>query len=168
MNKNENLNNNKHKDKETILVERLAARGWHIAFAESCTGGLAAARLINVPSASSVIDESIVTYSNEAKIKYLHVSPESIRQHGVVSEKVAGEMAEGIARAAESEAGVGISGIAGPTGAVPGKPVGTVCFGFYIHGTVKTAVKYFGDIGRNEVRRASVEFVFDTLLAMIG
>ena len=90
----------KEMSKEEKLVAVLMKKGYHIAFAESCTGGMAAARLINVASASSVINESIVTYANEAKIKYLHVEPELIEAHGVVSEEVAGAMAKGMAVAA--------------------------------------------------------------------
>lgn len=151
--------------KEEKLVKILMKRGYHIAFAESCTGGLAAARLINVASASAVINESVVTYANEAKMKYLNVPEELIAKHGVVSEAVAGAMAKGIADTAKCEAGIGISGIAGPSGATKDKPVGMVCFGFYINGKVWTRTKQFGNIGRNAVRRAAVEFVYDELLS---
>ena len=154
----------KEMSKEEKLVAVLMKKGYHIAFAESCTGGMAAARLINVASASSVINESIVTYANEAKIKYLHVEAELIEAHGVVSEEVAGAMAKGMAAAAGSEVGVGISGIAGPSGATPGKPVGMVCFGFSVNGNVWTRTKQFGELGRNNVRQAAVEFVYDELL----
>lgn len=153
--------------KEEKLVALLMKKGYHIAFAESCTGGMAAAKLINVASASSVINESIVTYANEAKIKYLGVSPELIDVHGVVSEEVAEAMAKGMAKAAESEVGVGISGIAGPSGATPGKPIGMVCFGFFVNGKVWTRTKQFGELGRNRVRQAAVDFVYDELLAAL-
>ena len=88
-----------------------------------------------------------------------------IRDYGVVSEEVASAMARGIAREMNCETGVGISGIAGPGGATPGKPVGMVCFGFVIGDETWSRTRYFGNIGRNEVRRASVEFVYDELLA---
>ena len=152
--------------KEEILVNRLKQRGWHIAFAESCTGGLCAARLINVPSASYVINESIVTYANAAKVKYLNVPEELIEKYGVVSEPVASAMAAGMARAAKAEISAATSGIAGPSGGSEEKPVGMVCFGFYISGELFTETRQFGDIGRNEVRKASVDFVFDTLLKL--
>ena len=152
--------------KEEILVKRLIERSGRIAFAESCTGGLAAARLINVPSASYVINESFITYSNEAKIKYLHVRPRTIDTYGVVSEEVAGEMALGAARAADCEIGVGISGIAGPSGGTEAKPVGMVCIGFCVNGAVSTQTRQFGAAGRNEVRRMAVEFVYDRLLEL--
>ncbi|MBR3149567.1 MAG: nicotinamide-nucleotide amidohydrolase family protein, partial [Eubacterium sp.] len=109
-------------------------------------------------------DVSFTTYADEAKIKYLGVNPDTIKNHGVVSEEVAREMALGVAKAADSEVGVGVTGIAGPTGGTATKPVGMVCFGFCINGEVVTCTKQFGDIGRNNVRKASVEFVFQTLI----
>ena len=153
--------------KEARLAELLSAREWHITFAESCTGGKAAARLVDVPNASAVFDVSFVTYANEAKVQFLGVSPASIAAHGVVSEAVAAEMAAGAAKAAGAQVGVGISGIAGPGGGTPEKPVGTVCFGFYMDGTCFTATQHFGAIGRNAVREASVEYVYDTLLRQL-
>ena len=144
-------------------VCRLIKKGWHIAFAESCTGGLAAAALVDVPDASRVLNESIVTYADQAKVKYLRVKPETIRKYGVVSEAVAGQMAAGIVCAAAAQVGVGISGIAGPSGGTEEKPVGTVCFGFCIDGSLTTRTMQFGDIGRNAVRQKSVEYVYRTL-----
>lgn len=146
-----------------FIVDTLALRGWTISFAESCTAGLAAARLVDVPSASSVFNASFVTYSNEAKVRYLGVSEDSIREKGVVSEEVAIQMAQGAARANDARVGVGITGIAGPSGGTPAKPVGMVCFGFYIDGRTFTATKQFGDIGRDAVRSASVEYVYSFL-----
>ena len=106
------------------VVKILKEHGWHITFAESCTGGLACAELVGVPDASWVLDASFVTYANEAKINYLGVPESLIRDHGVVSEQVAGEMARGAALANSAEVGVGISGIAGPSGGSAEKPVG--------------------------------------------
>lgn len=153
--------------KEERLVHHLTKLGMHIAFAESCTGGLAASRLINVASASNVINGSVVTYSNETKMHFLHVPEDMLNKHGAVSEKVGAAMAEGTARKFQSEIGVGISGIAGPGGAVPGKPVGMVCFGFTVSGHTWSCTRYFGDIGRNNVRYAAVEFVYDELLRYV-
>lgn len=153
---------------ERKVVSILKEKGWHIAFAESCTGGLAVARLVGVPDASWVLDASVVTYANEAKIAYLGVSPETIKTYGVVSEQVASEMAMGVAKNNHAEVGVGISGIAGPGGGTDTKPVGMVCFGFYINGEVRTYTKYFGNIGRNNVRETSVDFVYETLLDLLS
>ncbi len=152
---------------EEQVVRLLIAKKQTIAFAESCTGGLAAARLVNVPDASRVLNVSFVTYANEAKIRYLGVSPQSIEDCGVVSETVAGQMAQGVAKQASADVGVGISGIAGPSGGTAEKPVGTVCFGFYVAGKTVTHTRRFGAVGRNEVRRASVEFVYKTLLSLL-
>lgn len=144
-------------------VRLLAARGWHISFAESCTGGLAAAALVGVPDASAVFDASAVTYANAAKMRLLQVREETIAACGVVSEAVAGEMACGAARLGGAEVGVGISGIAGPSGGSAEKPVGTVCFGFYLNGRLITETQHFGDRGRNTVRRLAVEHVYACL-----
>lgn len=145
------------------VVNQLIQKNYHISFAESCTGGMACAALVSVADASKVLDVSFVTYANEAKIQYLGVAEETIQQFGVVSEEVARQMAMGVAREAGSEVGVGITGVAGPGGGTKQKPVGMVCFGFYIDGQTVTYTKQFGEIGRNEVRRKSVEFVYEIL-----
>lgn len=145
------------------VVSKLIQKNYHISFAESCTGGMACAALVSVADASKVLDVSFVTYANEAKMQYLGVAEEAIQQFGVVSEEVARQMAAGVAREAGSEVGVGITGVAGPGGGTKEKPVGMVCFGFYIDGQMRTYTKQFGEIGRNEVRRKSVEFVYEIL-----
>lgn len=153
---------------QTSVVNKLIEKGYHISFAESCTGGLAAATLVSVADASRVLDVSFVTYANDAKVKYLGVSEDTIEEFGVVSEEVARQMAAGVAKEAGSEIGVGITGIAGPDGGTLEKPVGMVCFGFSINGTVHTFTQQFGDIGRNEVRQKSVGFVYATLLEFLS
>lgn len=152
---------------EEQVVDKLIEKGYHISFAESCTGGLCCGNLVNVTNASRVLDVSFVTYANEAKINFIGVSADTILTHGVVSEEVAYEMAKGVAEAAKSEIGVGITGVAGPGGGTAKKPVGMVCFGFYINGDVTTYTKQFGEIGRNQVRKSSVEFVFQKLLELL-
>lgn len=152
---------------EYKVVERLIEKKYKISFAESCTGGLAAATLVGVPDASKVLDVSFITYANEAKMQYLGVSPAIIEEKGVVSEEVARQMAQGVAKAAHSHVGVGITGIAGPSGGTREKPVGMVCFGFYIEGVVTTYTRQFGNLGRNQVRQASVQFVYETLLELL-
>lgn len=152
---------------EEQLVDKLIEKNFHISFAESCTGGLCCGILVNVTNASKVLDMSFVTYANEAKIKLLGVSADTILSNGVVSEEVAFEMAQGVSRLAESEVGVGVTGVAGPGGGTDKKPVGMVCFGFCINGKTVTYTKYFGEIGRNQVRKSSVEFVYQTLLELL-
>lgn len=157
------------------VVNALIKHGLHISFAESCTGGLAAAHIVDVPNASYVLDASFVTYANQAKVKFVNVAEESIAEHGVVSECVALSMAKGAAAAANAEIGVGISGIAGPSGGSPEKPVGTVCFGFYFGGKAECGIPkfeisktmHFGAAGRQAVRNASVNFVFETLAELL-
>lgn len=145
------------------VVHQLMEKGYHISFAESCTGGLAAAALVSVADASKVLDASFITYANNAKTKYLGVKEDTIAAYGVVSEEVARQMSEGVAGETGAEVGIGITGVAGPGGGTKEKPVGMVCFGFFVDGTVYTETLQFGDIGRNEVRRKSVEYVYEKL-----
>ena len=145
------------------VVEKLIEKGWTVSFAESCTGGMACARLVDVANASKVLNASFVTYANEAKQGLLGVSTETLNTYGAVSEETAKEMAQGVARANKAQVGVGISGIAGPGGGTEEKPVGTVCFGFFIDGKTFTQRKQFGDLGRQTVRKSAVDFVFETL-----
>ncbi|MGN1083747.1 MAG: CinA family protein [Lachnospiraceae bacterium] len=162
----------KKEEKTETIEERVVAllqkKGFRISFAESCTGGMCCARLVSVPNASAVFDAGVVTYANEAKVNYLAVKPETIETYGVVSEPVAKEMAEGVAKAQNAQVGVGISGIAGPTGGSEEKPVGTVCFGFFVDGAVTAVTKQFGNLGRNRVREAAADFVFETLCRLLG
>ena len=150
-----------------ILVNKLIDKNYKIATAESCTGGLLAAKIVDVANASKVLDMSFVTYSNESKIELLGVSENLIKEFGVVSEEVALKMAYGVSKKANSEVGVGISGIAGPTGATSTKPIGMVCFGFYVNGRSYSVTKYFGEIGRNNVRNCSVIFALDFLNSIL-
>jgi nicotinamide-nucleotide amidase len=105
----------------------LRSRGWKIALAESCTGGLATSRLTDVAGSSDYVERGVVAYSNEAKVELLGVDPALIAAEGAVSEPVAEAMARGIRERARVEVGVGITGIAGPGGGSDQKPVGTVC-----------------------------------------
>ena len=116
--------------KQEILVKILIEKGFTISFAESCTGGKMAGAVVDVSDASKVLNASFVTYSNEAKMKYLNVRSDTLETFGAVSEQTAKEMAEGVAKANDAEVGVGITGIAGPGGGTAEKPVGTVCFGY--------------------------------------
>lgn len=152
---------------EEQLVTKLIEKNWHIACAESCTGGLVASRIVNVANASKVLDVSFVTYANEAKIHYLGVAPATILNHGVVSEEVVSEMAAGVAKEAGAQVGIAVSGIAGPGGGTETKPVGMVCFGFYVNGTITTKTCQFGSPGRNEVRTLSTNYALQTALELI-
>ncbi len=150
-------------DLTASVVEKLQHKQWHITFAESCTAGLAAARLGDIAGISTVFDESFVTYANEAKIQLLGVSPADIDAFGVVSEAVALQMAVGASARTKAAVAVGISGIAGPDGGSEAKPVGTVCFGFVIGEKRFSITKHFGNLGRQAVREAAVDTVYETL-----
>ena len=111
---------------EQVVGDLLAAKGLRVAAAESCTGGLITSRLTDVPGSSRYVDQSVITYSNEAKTELLGVPPDVLKVHGAVSEPVALAMADGIRVRARADVGVGVTGIAGPTGGTAEKPVGMV------------------------------------------
>jgi nicotinamide-nucleotide amidase len=111
---------------EADIIGQLTRRNQTLAVAESCTGGYIAHLLTNIPGASAVFLAGLVTYSNGAKEKFLGVSAATLARHGAVSEAVAREMAEGARRANQSDYAIAVTGIAGPTGGTPDKPVGTV------------------------------------------
>lgn len=137
-----------------LVVGRLAARGEKVALAESCTGGLVASMLTAVPGASAVLDLGVVAYANQVKERLVGVPAALLQAHGAVSEPVARAMAEGARAAAGATWGVGITGIAGPTGGSPEKPVGTVHLALAgPGGTAAVARLYRGD--RDRVRRAA-------------
>jgi nicotinamide-nucleotide amidase len=111
---------------EEVVGDLLLERGWRIAVAESCTGGLLAKRLTDTPGSSRYVERGFVVYSNQSKLDLLGVDPETLRAHGAVSAPVAEQMAIGAARRAGVEVGAGITGIAGPEGGTAEKPVGLV------------------------------------------
>jgi nicotinamide-nucleotide amidase len=111
---------------ETVVVRLLTAQKKTLALAESCTGGNIAHRVTNVPGASAVFLGSVVSYANDVKEKFLGVRPETLQEHGAVSEMVAREMVEGARKKFGSDFAIAVTGIAGPAGGTPEKPVGTV------------------------------------------
>jgi nicotinamide-nucleotide amidase len=128
-----------------------------VATAESCTGGLVAATISEIPGSSAVLDRGFVTYSNEAKQQMLGVTRATIDMYGAVSHECADEMAKGALAHASVDLAVSITGIAGPTGAVPGKPIGLVFFcAASRSGRVIAHDRKYGDIGRVKVREQSV------------
>ncbi len=137
-----------------LVVARLAARGERVALAESCTGGLLAELVTRVPGASSVIDLGVVAYANAMKERVVGVPPALLAAHGAVSGPVARALAEGVRAAAGATWGIGITGIAGPTGGTPEKPVGTVHLALAgPAGTTHVERLYRGD--RDRVRKTA-------------
>jgi nicotinamide-nucleotide amidase len=131
---------------EEVVGEALAARGLRLACAESCTGGLVTSRLTDVSGSSRYVGASIVAYANEAKTSLLGVPAEVIEAHGAVSEPVARAMAEGIRARTGADLGLGVTGIAGPSGGTPEKPVGTVAIALASSdGTAARTFRFFGD-----------------------
>ena len=149
------------------LVAKLIDNGLTISAAESCTGGMFISSLINVPGASKVIEASFVTYSENAKMKIVDVSGDTLEKFGVVSENVALEMALGASSKAGSDIGIGITGYAGPAADENDTSAGTVCFGFVFNDKTLTSTKHFGDIGRNAVRELSCIYAADTVSRLI-
>jgi nicotinamide-nucleotide amidase len=139
------------------LVRLCIERKLTIATAESCTGGLVAGAITEVPGSSAVLDRGFVTYSNDAKQQMLGVPAEVLRDYGAVSRQTAEAMAQGALARAKTDLAVSITGIAGPGGGTPEKPVGLVHFAAATRdGTTMHAGKKFGDIGRSDVRHKSV------------
>jgi nicotinamide-nucleotide amidase len=139
------------------LLDLCRAKGFKIATAESCTGGLVAALLTEIAGSSDVVDRGLVTYSNDAKRELLGVAAETLAAHGAVSEATAREMAAGALRASHANLAVSITGVAGPGGGSAEKPVGLVHFACSGPGDRLVAVeRRYGDIGRSAVRLASV------------
>jgi len=146
------------------LAAELKVRGRRLATAESCTGGWIAKLCTDLAGSSEWFERGLVTYSNEAKRELLGVCAADLHRFGAVSEQVAAAMAEGAVARSQADLAVSVSGIAGPGGGSPDKPVGTVCFGWAIADrAVETEIRLFtGD--RDAVRRASVACAFEGLM----
>ncbi len=150
-----------------LLASALLAKGWQLAVAESCTGGMIAAACTDLAGSSAWFERGFVTYSNAAKTEMLGVPESLIVLHGAVSEPVAAAMAQGALQRSKAHIAASVTGIAGPSGATAGKPVGMVCFGFATAAGVTTATMHFaGD--RAAVRRQAVAYSLAQLHAMTG
>lgn len=145
---------------------KLAALGWTVTVAESCTGGGVGFVLTSVAGSSCWFEEGFITYANAVKQRRLQVPNDLLENEGAVSESVVKAMASGAVAASGADCALAISGIAGPGGAVPGKPVGTVWFGWSVDGRVDAAVQHFeGD--RSAVRRQAIHYGLHELLARL-
>jgi nicotinamide-nucleotide amidase len=149
------------------VLDACRARGWTVATAESCTGGLVAGALTEIAGSSAVVDRGFVTYSNEAKAEMLGVPEATLAEYGAVSRPVAEAMAKGAISRSSVDLVVAITGVAGPGGGSPEKPVGLVHFAAAARdGRLIHREKRYGDVGRSEIRRASVIEALNMLLAL--
>jgi len=146
----------------------LKARGLMLATAESCTGGWVSEAVTMVPGSSEWFERGFVTYTYVSKREMLGVKEATLDKHGAVSEAVVREMVEGALARSHAQVAVAVSGVAGPTGGTPGKPVGTVCFAWGRKGgrLRSETQRYAGD--REAVRKQSVEHALKGLLAVLG
>ena len=151
---------------EAVVGRLLADRGWTIGLAESCTGGLTTSRLTDVPGSSAYVEAACICYSNTSKVEWLGVPQSVIDAHGAVSEPVARAMAEGIRARARTTVGIGITGIAGPGGGTPEKPVGTVAIA--VLAGEQARVQTFQFLGaREHVKLQSAQTALNMLRLMI-
>ena len=152
---------------EAVVGDLLVERGLRIGVAESCTGGLIASRLTDISGSSRYVDQAVVVYSNEAKTELLGVPPDLLREHGAVSEPAALAMAQGIKARARAGIGVGVTGIAGPTGGTQEKPVGTVVVSAVTDAESRVRTfRFFGE--REQVKFQASQAALDMVRRMLG
>lgn len=150
------------------IVDKAGAEGVMLAAAESCTGGMVAAAITDVPGASAVLDRGFITYSNEAKQEMLAVAPALIARYGAVSGPVARAMAAGALAHSRADIAVSITGVAGPSGGTSLKPVGLVWFGLAVRGApVRTERRVFADSDRSLVRQRATETALGLVLSKL-
>lgn len=152
---------------EENLVRILFERALKITTAESCTGGMIASTLVNVAGVSDVFEAGYVTYSEEAKMRILGVSRETIEKYTVYSEEVAREMAQGAANAAGADVAVSVTGIAGPDGGTPDFPVGLCYIGCYYNGET-TVTRHIFEGDRQQVRKSAVDAAMELAIKTLG
>lgn len=150
-----------------VVAGKLMEKGVTISSAESCTGGMFAARMTDIPGISEVFDRGIVTYSNQAKMQELGVSSETLEKYGAVSEETAREMAEGLSHVSGSDMCISVTGIAGPGGAVPGKPVGTVFIGAHYQGKTHCIKLQIRNVNRKYIRNYAVLHMLDLINKLV-
>ena len=149
------------------LADRLLQKRWMLATAESCTGGLIAGACTDLAGSSAWFERGFVTYSNDAKTELLGVDAALIAAHGAVSEEVARAMAAGTISRSKAQVAVAVTGVAGPTGGSPEKPVGTVWFGWSVAGQLRTEHRRF-DGDRAAVRAATVQHALAMLVRLVA
>jgi PncC family amidohydrolase len=152
-----------HQPLEAALGDLLRQRGLKLATAESCTGGLVGHRVTNIPGSSDYYLGGIVAYANDAKLRLLGVRPETLQAHGAVSQETVLEMARGVRRVLGADIGVSVSGVAGPGGEMPGKPVGLVWLGLSTP-RGEWAVQCLFHGGRVEIKESSAEKALELIV----
>lgn len=156
-------------DKAASIVAIFAARGLTVATAESCTGGLIIGALTEISGSSAVVDRGFITYSNQAKIDLLGVQAETLERHGAVARQTAVEMVEGALNRSACDAAVAVTGIAGPGGGSAEKPVGLVHLAAKSrNGALLHREMHYGNVGRSEVRLATVRTALEMLMEAAG
>ncbi|HEY8162454.1 MAG TPA: CinA family protein [Methylocystis sp.] len=162
------MENTKNVRAITVIV-KAKERGWRVSTAESCTGGLVSAALTGIPGASEVFDRGFVTYSNAAKTEMLGVPEALLAAHGAVSAETARAMAEGALVHSQADVAVAITGVAGPGGGSPQKPVGLVHFACAKRGgDVALLERRFGPLSRDEIRSAAVDQALDLMIESLS
>ncbi|WP_096667725.1 CinA family protein [Polaromonas sp. AET17H-212] len=150
-----------------LLADVLLQKGWLLATAESCTGGMISAACTDLAGSSNWFERGFVTYSNEAKTEMLGVAAALLTAHGAVSEEVARAMVQGAIQHSRARVAVAVTGVAGPTGGSRAKPVGTVWFGFMVDGQVSSERQHF-DGDRAAVRSATVHHALQRLVQLLA
>jgi nicotinamide-nucleotide amidase len=164
------LNTSSNNDLHAItqeLVRVLIKNNWHLSTAESCTGGMVAASITELAGSSDWFERGYVTYSNQSKSEDIDVSQNLIEQHGAVSDQVARAMALGAKQNSGSDLSLSITGIAGPTGGSPEKPIGTVCFAWALaNDQIVSETKHF-EGNRQQIRQQACDFSLRKLLDLL-
>jgi nicotinamide-nucleotide amidase len=149
------------------LARMLIKNHWHLSTAESCTGGMVAASITELAGSSEWFERGYVTYSNQSKSEDIDVSQNLIEQHGAVSDQVARAMALGAKQNSGSDLSLSITGIAGPTGGSPEKPIGTVCFAWALaNDQIVSETKHF-EGNRQQIRQQACDFSLRKLLSLV-
>ncbi|ESX92223.1 CinA family protein [Mesorhizobium sp. LNJC403B00] len=156
-------------DLANALLQVCQQRGIMLATAESCTGGMIISALTDIAGSSAVVDRGLITYSDEAKMEMLGVSPATLEAHGAVSRETVLEMAEGALARSRAGLALAVTGIAGPGGGSPEKPVGLVWFGVALRGgPVAAELNMFADNGRDFIRRETVKHALEIGMRALG
>jgi len=150
-----------------LLADLMLNKGWLLTTAESCTGGMISAACTDLAGSSAWFERGFVSYSNEAKTELLGVDAALIAAHGAVSDEVARAMVQGAITHSHAQVAVAVTGVAGPGGGSRAKPVGTVCFGFMVDGSLSSEMRRF-DGDRAAVRAATVQHALQRLVELLA